>query len=323
MTADARRAPPPPGSPAPRRWGGRQAGAAEAAGPLPVVPPAAGLWRIAGGRLWRSRRGRTGLLIVLAMALMAVFAPAIAPHPPLAVAPREQFQPPSWGHPFGTDEFGRDLFSRVIYGSRISLIAGGGAVLLAAIVGVTLGMLAGHFRGVTETILARLFDLILAFPAVLLAIAAIAVLGRSTQSAVIAIGMINVPAFARLARASVLTEAGKEYVEAERSLGAGHRHILVRTLLPNVLPPVMVLASVAMASAILLEASLSFLGLGTQPPAPSWGNMVSAGRTYLSNAEWYGVFPGLFIVVLIFGLNLLGDGLRDALDPRGTRTPSG
>ncbi len=282
-----------------------------------------GLWRIAAARLWRNPAGRNGLLIVLVMALVAVFAPLIAPHPPLELSPREQFRAPSREHPFGTDEFGRDLFSRVIYGSRISLIAGGGAVLLAAVGGVTLGMLAGYFRGLTEAILARLFDLILAFPAVLLAIAAIAVLGRSTQSAVIAIGLINVPAFARLARASVLTEAEKEYVEAERSLGAGHRHILLRTLLPNVLPSVMVLASVAMASAILLEASLSFLGLGTQPPAPSWGNMVSAGRTYLSNAEWYGLFPGLMIVALILGLNLLGDGLRDALDPRGGRRRSG
>jgi peptide/nickel transport system permease protein len=184
-------------------------------------------------------------------------------------------------------------------------------------------MIAGYFRGRTEIVLARLFDLILAFPAVLLAIAAIAVLGRSTQSAVIAIGLINLPAFARLARASVLAETEKEYVEAERSLGAGHRHVLLRTLLPNVLPSVMVLASVAMASAILLEASLSFLGLGTQPPAPSWGNMVSAGRLYLSNAAWYGVFPGAFIVVLILGLNLLGDGLRDALDPRARRRTPG
>jgi peptide/nickel transport system permease protein len=282
-----------------------------------------GLWRIAAARVWRSRSGRAGLLIVAVMALVAVFAPAIAPYPPLELAPREQFEAPSWQHPFGTDEIGRDLFSRVVYGSRISLIAGGGAVLLAAVVGVSLGMLAGYFRGLTEAILARLFDLILAFPAVLLAIAAIAVLGRSTQSAVIAIGLINVPAFGRLARASVLGESEKEYVEAERSLGAGHGHILLRTLLPNVLPSVMVLASVAMASAILLEASLSFLGLGTQPPAPSWGNMVSAGRTYLSNAAWYGVFPGLAILALILGLNLLGDGLRDALDPRGGRRARG
>ncbi len=259
------------------------------------------------------------MLIVVAMTVVAILAPVFAPYPPLELAPREQFQAPSWRHPFGTDEFGRDLFSRVIHGSRISLIAGGGAVLLAAVAGVTLGMAAGYFRGRTESVLAGLFDLILAFPAVLLAIAAIAILGRSTQSAIIAIGVINLPAFGRLARASVLAEAEKEYVEAERSLGARHRHILVRTLLPNVLPPVMVLASVSMASAILLEASLSFLGLGTQPPAPSWGNMVSAGRQYLSNAAWYGVFPGAFIVVLILGLHLLGDGLRDALDPRAVR----
>ena len=281
-----------------------------------------GLWRIAAERLWRNPAGRIGLLIVLLMALVAIFAPLLAPYPPLELAPKEQFRAPSWSHPFGTDEFGRDLLSRVIHGSRISLIAGGGAVLLAAVFGITLGMLAGYFRGATEAILSRLFDLILAFPAVLLAIAAIAILGRSTQSAVIAIGVINVPAFARLARASVLAEAKKEYVEAERSLGAGHGHILLRTLLPNVLPPVMVLASVAMASAILLEASLSFLGLGTQPPAPSWGNMVSAGRTYLRNAEWYALFPGLMIALLILGLNLLGDGLRDALDPRGGRKRS-
>ncbi|MGH2561335.1 MAG: ABC transporter permease [Thermomicrobiales bacterium] len=286
---------------------------------LTEAPPPSGLWRVTLGWLLRDRQGRAGLILVGLMVLEAIFAPLIAPYPPLELAPREQFQPPSWSRPFGSDEFGRDLLSRVIYGSRISLIAGGGAVLLGALIGVSLGMIAGYCRGLTETILARLFDLILAFPAVLLAIAAIAVLGRSTQSAVIAIGLINVPAFARMARASVLTESEKEYVEAVRSVGAGHWHLLVRTLLPNVLPPVMVLASVAMAAAILLEASLSFLGLGTQPPAPSWGNMVSAGRTYLSNAPWYGVFPGLFIMVLILGLNLLGDGLRDALDPRRQR----
>jgi peptide/nickel transport system permease protein len=297
--------------------------APHSARPLPELAGASGLWRIAAQRLWRSGPGRAGALLVLAMILMAVLAPVIAPYPPLELAPRDQFAPPSWSHPFGTDEFGRDLFSRVIYGSRISLIAGGGAMLLGALVGVTLGMLAGYFRGRTDMLLSRLLDLILAFPAVLLAIAAIAILGRSTQSAIIAIGIINVPAFGRLARASVLTESERDYVEAARSLGAGHRHLLLRTLLPNVLPPVMVLASVAMAYAILLEASLSFLGLGTQPPAPSWGNMVSAGRTYLSNAEWYAVFPGIFIVVLILGLNLLGDGLRDALDPRGARKTAG
>jgi peptide/nickel transport system permease protein len=257
------------------------------------------------------------------MILAAIFAPVLAPYSPLELAPREQFQAPSWQHPFGTDEFGRDLLSRVIYGSRVSLIGGGGAVVLAGLLGISLGMAAGYVRGLTETVLTRFFDLVLAFPAILLAIGAIAVLGRSTQSAIIAIGLVNMPAFARLTRASVLAEAEKEYVQAVRGLGANPRHILLRTLLPNVLPPVMVLASIAMASAILLEASLSFLGLGTQPPTPSWGNMVSAGRTYLSNAAWYGIFPGAFIVLLILGLNLLGDGLRDALDPRQRSTRSG
>lgn len=274
------------------------------------------LWKTTGRRLIRSQAGRIGVSIVLLMILMAVFAPLIAPHDPLQPYPRDQFISPSWSHPFGTDEFGRDLLSRVIYGSRISLVAGGGAVLFGAIIGVVLGMTAGFARGWTESVLARFFDLLLAFPAVLLAIAAIAVLGRSTQSAVIAIGIINIPTFARVARATVLAEAEKEYVEAVRSFGATNRHLLFRTLLPNVLPSVMVLASVAMATAIMLEASLSFLGLGTQPPAPSWGNMVSAGRTYLSNAAWYGIFPGLFIMLLVLGLNQLGDGLRDALDPR-------
>lgn len=168
----------------------------------------------------------------------------------------------------------------------------------------------------------RGLDLILAFPAVLLAIGAITVMGRSTQSATVAIALITVPTFARLARASVLGELGKEYVEAVRGLGAGHGHLLWRTLLPNVLPPVLALASVAIAHATLLEASLSFLGLGTQPPEPSLGNMVNAGRIYLRNAPWYGVFPGLFIMLLILGLNLAGDALRDALDPRGSQGAS-
>jgi len=274
------------------------------------------LWASAGKQLLGSRSGRIGVGIVLVMVILAIFAPLIAPHSPVEPHPRDQFAAPSWTHPFGTDEVGRDLFSRVVFGSRISLIAGGAAVLFGAILGVILGMVAGFKGGWVETILTRFFDLLLAFPAVLLAIAAIAVLGRSTQSAVIAIGIINIPSFARVARAAVLSEVEKEYVEAVRSFGASNFHVLFRTLLPNVLPSIMVLASVAMATAIMLEASLSFLGLGTQPPSPSWGNMVSAGRTYLSNAAWYGIFPGMFIMLLVLGLNQLGDGLRDALDPR-------
>jgi peptide/nickel transport system permease protein len=278
--------------------------------------PTAGLWRITLARFRRSRPGRFGALLVLLMAALAVLAPLIAPHPPLETSPREQFRPPSTQHLFGTDELGRDILSRVLYGIRVTLVAGGGAVLMAIIVGVSLGMLAGYLRGPLEAVLMRLLDLVLAFPAVLLAIGAIAVLGRSTQSAIIAIALITVPTFARLARASVLAETGKEYVQAARALGAGHGHLLGRTLLPNVLPPILALTSVAMAHATLLETSLSFLGLGTQPPEPSLGTMVNAGRIYLRNAPWYGVLPGLFIMALILGLNLAGDALRDAFDPR-------
>lgn len=280
---------------------------------------AGGLWRITLRRLWRNPQGKAGILILVGMVALAAAAPLVAPFPPLELNPRDQFASPSRAHLFGTDEFGRDLFSRAIYGSRISLIAGGGAVSLAATFGVFLGLIAGYFRGRTESMLMRLFDLILAFPAVLLAIAAIAILGRSTQSAIVAIALINIPAFGRLTRATVLAESGKDYLDAAKSLGASDGHIIRRTLLPNVLPPILVLASVAMAYAILLEAALSFLGLGAQPPAPSWGNMVSAGRVYLSNAPWYGVFPGLLIVVLILGLNALGDALSEALDPQRAR----
>jgi peptide/nickel transport system permease protein len=284
------------------------------------APATAGLWQVTFVRLRRSPSGVFGLLLVLVLVALPIVSPLLTPHSPLATAPREQFQPPSAAHFFGTDELGRDIFSRVLYGIRVSLIAGGGAVLLATSTGVVLGMFAGYLRGPTETILMRVLDLILAFPAVLLAIAAVAVLGRSTQSAIIAIALINVPTFARLARASALAEMGKEYVEAARGLGAGHGHLLSKTLLPNVLPPILALTSVAMANAVLLEASLSFLGLGTQPPEPSLGNMVNAGRVYLRNAPWYGMFPGLLIMVLILGLHLLGDALRDALDPRGKNT---
>jgi peptide/nickel transport system permease protein len=280
------------------------------------LPPSAGVWRISLARFGRSRPGWFGAILVLLMVALAVLAPLVAPYPPLETSPREQFRPPSPQHLFGTDEFGRDILSRVLYGIRVTLVAGGGAVLLAITVGVSLGMLAGYLRGPLEAVMMRLLDLVLAFPAVLLAIGTIAVLGRSTQSAIIAIALITVPTFARLARASILAETGKEYVQAARALGAGHGHLLGRTLLPNVLPPIVAFTSVAMAHATLLETSLSFLGLGTQPPDPSLGTMVNAGRIYLRNAPWYGVFPGLFIMALILGLNLAGDALRDALDPR-------
>jgi peptide/nickel transport system permease protein len=193
--------------PLPRRANADRNNAAILGDSLTAAQSSWGLWRIAARRLWRSRQGRIGLVIVCMMILAAIFAPLLAPYSPLELAPRDQFQAPSWRHPFGTDEFGRDLLSRVIYGSRVSLIGGGGAVVLAGLLGITLGMTAGYVRGRTETILTRFFDLVLAFPAILLAIGAIAVLGRSTQSAIIAIGLVNMASFARLTRASVLAEA--------------------------------------------------------------------------------------------------------------------
>jgi peptide/nickel transport system permease protein len=253
--------------------------------------------------------------IVGLVALAAVAAPWLAPYPPNDMGV-DLLAPPSLGHPFGTDDLGRDILSRVIHGASVSVVVGLIAVGTAAVVGVPLGLLAGYRGGLTDTVLMRVLDGLMAFPAILLAIAIMAVLGPSLQNAMIAIGVIYIPPFARIVRASVLSLREREFVDAARGLGAGALRVALGHVLPNCLSPVIVQASLGMGYAILVEAALSFLGLGVQPPQASWGSMLAEGRGFLDRAPWFATFPGLAIFVTVLGLNFVGDRLREALDPR-------
>ncbi len=263
--------------------------------------------------------GLAGGVLVLLLGLVALAAPLLAPYPPFEMHMQDRFQPPSTRYLFGTDEFGRDLLSRVIYGARISLAVGLGTMALAGLVGIPLGLCAGYVGGVLDTLVMRLCDCVFAFPAILVGVTTTAVLRPGSMPVMLAITIISIPVFARLARASVLTERAKLYVEAARSLGAAPGRIMVLAVLPNCLPSLLVQATVSAAFAMLLEAGLSFLGLGAQPPEPSLGTMLNVARTYLNRAPWYGVFPGLVITALVLGLQFLADALRDAADPTHAR----
>lgn len=267
-------------------------------------------------RLLARRTAVFGLVVVVLMALFAVFAPWIAPFDPLATSFAMVRKAPSGANWFGTDEVGRDLLSRVIWGGRASLAAGVISVTIAVGVGVPLGMLAGYVGGAVDAVVSRITDAMLAIPFLILAIALAAFLGPSLGNAMIAIGITATPIFVRLARGQVLAVRAEDYVEAARAVGNPPARILLRHILPNILPPVIVQATLAIAAAIIAEASLSFLGLGQQPPAPSWGSMLNTAQRFLTQAPWMAVFPGLAIFVTVLAFNLLGDGLRDALDPK-------
>jgi peptide/nickel transport system permease protein len=257
-----------------------------------------------------------GGVVLLVIAALALLAPWVAPFDPLATSWSLVRKAPSTAHWFGTDEVGRDLLSRVIWGGRASLAAGVIAVSIAVGVGVPLGMLAGYLGGWFDAIIGRLTDAMLAIPFLILAIALAAFLGPSLGNAMIAIGITATPIFVRLSRGQVMAARAEDWVEAARAVGNPPARILVRHILPNILPPVMVQATLAIASAIIAEASLSFLGLGQQPPAPSWGSMLNTAQRFLTQAPWMAVFPGLAIFLTVLAFNLFGDGLRDALDPR-------
>jgi peptide/nickel transport system permease protein len=281
-------------------------------------PPKAspGFWTSALRALVRHRSGMVGLILTLLLALTALAAPLLTEHDPLTMSAPDRFQPPSAYHPLGTDEFGRDIFSRILYGARVAFRVGTVAIALATVVGVTVGLIAGYVGGLFDSITMRFFDALLAFPAILLAIVILAILGPGIFNAMLAVAIVNVPAFARLARANVLAEKHKEYIEAARATGVRTGRLLLRTLLPNILATIIVQITVAFAGAVLLESSLSFLGLGVPPPAPSWGSMLSIGRGYMAYAPWYALGPGIAIMLLVLGIYLFGDGLRDVLDPR-------
>jgi peptide/nickel transport system permease protein len=257
-----------------------------------------------------------GGVVLIGVIGLALFAPWIAPYDPLATSWSLVRKAPSAAHWFGTDEVGRDLLSRIIWGARASLSAGVIAVAIAVGVGVPTGMVAGYVGGWTDSLISRLTDAMLAIPFLILAIALAAFLGPSLGNAMIAIGVTATPIFVRLARGQVLAARAEDYVEAARAVGNPPIRILLRHILPNILPPVMVQATLAVAAAIIAEASLSFLGLGQQPPAPSWGSMLNTAQRFLTQAPWMAIFPGLAIFLTVLAFNLFGDGLRDAMDPR-------
>lgn len=269
-------------------------------------------------RLLRSPTGVLGLAVMGSLVLTATFAPMIAPYDPLVQHAGAELAVPSSTYWVGTDEFGRDIFSRIVYGSRISLLVGVVAVVIGGLIGVSSGLAAGYWGGWLDACIMRLWDSLLAFPAILLGIAVAAVLGPGVTNAAFALAIISIPQFSRITRASVLGEKQREYIQAARCLGVSDWRIVTRHLLPNTVSPLLVQFSLAMAYAVLLEAGLGFLGLGTQPPDPSWGSMLNASRAYLRQAPWYAVFPGIALSTLLVGLNFLSDALRDALDPRLT-----
>ncbi len=276
-------------------------------------------------RLLRRDRGAlAGAVLFVAVVAAALFAGALTPHNPLAVRMQDRLQLPSATHAFGTDELGRDVLSRILFGARASLAVGVIAVAIAATTGTALGLAAGFYGGAVNAVIMRSVDGLLAFPALILAMALTATLGPSLMNAAIAIGIVSIPVFARLAQASALAIKEREFTDAARASGASDPYVLFRVLLPNHLSPLLVQTSVSFANAILTEAALSFLGLGIQPPTTSWGAMLDTGRKYLDQTAWYSVAAGGAILFAVLGLNLLGDGLRDALDPRlrGLRSAS-
>ncbi len=282
-----------------------------------AAPPARRAeWRKTARTLTRNRLVLAGLVMVIGLILVAALAGLIAPYDPIANNVRAALQPPSSYYYFGTDRFGRDVFSRVVHGSRLSLMVALVSVTISAIVGVALGLMSGYYRGWTDNIIGRVMDVFFSFPALLLAIGVAAMLGPGLNNAIIAIAVVYSPVFGRVVRGPVLVERGKEYVEAARVIGGSSPRILLRHVFPNVLSPLTVQATITLSQAILLEAYLSFLGLGTQPPFPSWGTMLQEGRSFLETAPWMSIFPGLAIMLTVLAFNLLGDGIRDVLDPR-------
>src|SRR5918995_1176817 len=267
-------------------------------------------------RLFKRKGAVAGLVVIATFVLLALFAPLISPYEPIATSWSLVRKPPSALHWFGTDELGRDILARVIYGARASLLAGAISVGIALSIGVPLGLLSGYRGGFIDALISRMTDAMLACPFLILAIALAAFLGPSLTNAMIAIGVTATPIFVRLTRGQTLAAKVEDYVEAARAVGNPHWRIALRHVLPNIVPPLLVQASLAIATAIIAEASLSFLGLGQQLPAPSWGSMLNAAQRFLIHAPWMAFWPGFAIFFAVLSFNLLGDGLRDALDPR-------
>jgi ABC-type dipeptide/oligopeptide/nickel transport system permease subunit len=272
-------------------------------------------------RLWRLRWGLAAAVVMLGIVLSAVLAPWVAPHDPISVNIRHRLAPPVWmeggstQHLLGTDQIGRDLLARMIYGGRVSLVVGVGAVLLASTLGVLLGLGAGYSGGGVDAAIMTLLNVMLSFPFVLLALAVIAVLGPSLPNMIIVLGAAGWPIYARVIRAETLSIREREFIVASRALGTSHARIVLRQIFPNLVSPVIVIATLQVAQVIIVESFLSFLGLGVQPPTPAWGNMLGEGRLYMLNSWWIATFPGLAIFVTTLAINLMGNSLRDWLDP--------
>ncbi|THV15771.1 ABC transporter permease [Rhizobium rhizophilum] len=279
-----------------------------------VTPPKS------GNRAWRklkaNRSALVGLCIILFFALLALSAPLLPIADPLATSWTAIRKAPSAAHWMGTDDIGRDILSRMIWGAQASLMAGIFSVVIAVVIGVPFGLIAGYFGGWVDQVISRITEAFLALPFLIMAIALAAFLGPSLSNAMIAIGLSAMPVFVRLTRGQVLAVKMEDYVEGARSIGLGHLDIMLRYILPNITAPIIVQATLTVATAIIAEASLSFLGLGQQPPAPSWGSMLNVAKNFLDQAPWMAMWPGAAIFLVVIGFNLLGDGLRDALDPR-------
>lgn len=273
-------------------------------------------WKAFYKKFKRNKLALIGGYIVLFYILVAIFAPIISPQDPFKIDLVNKLQPPSMDHWMGTDDKGRDILSRLIFGSRLSLTVGFVSVFFGAAIGIILGLLAGYYGKLMDTIIMRVVDVLLAFPGILLALAIISALGPSLINVMVAVGVFSIPMFARIVRGSTLSVRKLEYIDAIRALGATDLTIIIKHIFPNILSPVIVQATLRLATAILSAAGLSYLGLGAQPPSPEWGAMLSSGRDYLFSAPHIALFPGIAISTLVLGFNIFGDGLRDALDPR-------
>lgn len=260
-----------------------------------------------------------GSVLVLLLFLLAAFGQWLAPNDPILVNTADRFTAPGSTYWFGTDEFGRDIFSRILHGARIAVQIGMISVVVAFFGGIVLGLISGYYGGWVDTVLSRILEIWLSFPDILFAIAVVAILGPSLNNVILALGFLSIPAYARIVRGSVLGARQEIYVEAARSVGASNSRIMARHILPNVVAPLIILSSLRFGGALLTGAGLSFIGLGAQPPTPEWGAILSGGRTYMYQAPWITVFPGMAIAIFVLGVNMLGDGLRDVLDPRLTK----
>lgn len=276
--------------------------------------------RLAAGQFVRNKAALAGLIFLVIIVLGSILAPVLAPYSPTTISLKEKLKPPSWSHLIGTDYFGRDVLTRVLYGGRVSLLVSLIVIGMAVMIGVPVGLIAGYLGGRTDNVLMRLMDAFLTFPPLLLAVAIVGALGPDIQNVMLALGIVNIPVFARLVRGSTLSVREEVYVRAARALGASSFRIVISHILRNIVAPIVVQMTVTFAGAIIAEASLSFLGLGAQPPHPSWGRDLNEARRYLEDAPWLLMGPTLMIMMSVLSINFIGDGLRDALDPKAWRT---